>query len=236
MGQITWLAPDSTDFPDTSLALAEPNGLLAAGGDLSPARLLAAYERGIFPWFSDNQPLLWWSPDPRLVLFPHSLHINRSTRKLANKRPFSFTVDTMFPQVIEHCASVLRNGEGTWITEDMHRAYIRLHELGRAHSIEAWQGDDLVGGLYGVAIGKVFFGESMFSLKSGASRLAFVTLCLQLQDWAFELIDCQVHTDYLVSFGAEEIPRQDFESLLKIHTKAPNVNWKQAWNRPEFGL
>lgn len=236
MGQITWLAPDSTEFPDTSCALAEPNGLLAAGGDLSSARLLAAYERGIFPWFSDNQPLLWWSPDPRLVLFPEKLHIGRSTRKLANKRPFSFTVDCAFAEVIAHCATVQRNGEGTWITDDMRAAYLRLHKEGHAHSIEAWHDNKLVGGLYGIAIGKVFFGESMFSLESGASRLAFSTLCQQLHTWDFRLIDCQVHTDYLLSFGAEEIARQDFETLLKIHTKAHNVNWKHAWNMPDYGL
>ena len=236
MAQITWLAPDTTLFPDTSLALEDPNGLLAAGGDLHCDRLLAAYSRGIFPWFSDNQPILWWTPNPRLILYPERLHISRSTRKLANKRPFTFTVDMAFARVIYACAHAQRKGEGTWITEDMLSAYCELHKKGVAHSVEAWQNDELVGGLYGIAIGKVFFGESMFSLVSGASRLAFVTLCLQLKAWDFQLIDCQVETDYLLSFGAEEIQREKFEELLQIHTKTNSVKWPEAWNMPAYGL
>ena len=236
MGQITWLEPDSINFPDTSLALDDPNGLLAAGGDLSCERLLAAYAQGIFPWFSDNQPVLWWTPSPRLVLFPEKLQINRSTRKFANKRPFTFSVDTAFNKVIYECAHVQRNGEGTWITDEVRTAYCKLHEQGKAHSVEAWQNGKLVGGLYGIALGKVFFGESMFSLVSGASRLAFITLCLQLKAWDFQLIDCQVETDYLLSFGAEEINREEFEGLLQIHTKANSVKWQQAWTMPDYGL
>lgn len=236
MGQITWLAPDSIEFPDTSLALDEPNGLLAAGGDLSCDRLVAAYSRGIFPWFSDNQPLLWWSPNPRLVLFPPKLHISRSTRKLANKQPFEIMVDSDFDSVVHACATAPRNGEGTWITDDMCEAYSKLHRLGYAHSIEAWQNGNLVGGLYGVAIGKVFFGESMFSLVSGASRIAFTTLCIQLGKWGFRLIDCQVNTNYLLSFGAEEIDREHFESILQVSIQAANLNWKKAWIMPLHGL
>ncbi len=236
MGQITWLPPDSTDFPETTLALEDPNGLLAAGGDLQPRRLIAAYSRGIFPWYSENQPLLWWTPDPRLVLFPAELHIGRSTRKLAAKAHFEFTVDEDFPAVIARCASAPRDGEGTWITNDMRDAYIELHRQGYAHSVEVWQAGDLVGGLYGIALGKVFFGESMFSAISGASRLAFVTLCNQLREWKFELIDCQVYTDYLLSFGAKEISRSEFELRLQSLVKANNFNWQKAWTRPKHGL
>ncbi len=235
MGQISWLEPATTDFPATSLALDEPNGLLAAGGDLSLPRMLAAYEQGIFPWYSDNDPILWWSPDPRLILDPREIHINRSTRKLAKKQPYTFSVDKAFSAVIRHCAQAPRDGAGTWITEEMIEAYCSLYEAGFAHSVEAWKDGELIGGLYGIALGKVFFGESMFSRLTGASRLAFCTLCLQLQAWGFELIDCQVHSDYLESLGAREISRKDFESRLRALVKQKNIDWKSAWAMPPQG-
>lgn len=222
MHQLGWLGVEY-DFPDTSNALDEPNGLLAVGGDLSPERLLRGYSKGIFPWYSDEQPILWWSPSPRMILEPKKLHVGRSARKLLNKQLFSITTDTVFAQVIEHCASIERpEQDGTWITDEMRQAYLDLHKLGYAHSIEAWQGDRLVGGLYGLAMGKAFFGESMFSLVSGASKVAFIHLVHTLQKWDYKLVDCQIHTEYLASLGAQEVPREEFESLLKIAVSEPS--------------
>jgi leucyl/phenylalanyl-tRNA--protein transferase len=211
-----WLNPnDPTDFPDVELALRDPDGLLAVGGDLSVERLLAAYRRGIFPWYSGDQPILWWSPDPRSVLFPDKLHISRSLRKSLRKHPFTITFDTVFADVIHACSQPRADDVGTWITDEMQQAYIRLHQAGYAHSAECWLNDKLVGGLYGVAIGKVFFGESMFSHVSDASKIAFTFLVRQLQEWQFELIDCQIETAYLNQFGAELIARSEFITLLK---------------------
>jgi leucyl/phenylalanyl-tRNA--protein transferase len=220
-----WLNPhDPEDFPNVSLALPEPNGLLAVGGDLSVERLLAAYQRGIFPWYSGDQPVLWWSPDPRSVLFPDKLHISRSLRKTLRKRLFEITLDTAFAEVVQACSEPRADGLGTWITDEMQHAYLRLHHAGHAHSVESWLNGKLVGGLYGVAIGKVFYGESMFSRISDASKVAFVFLVRQLERWQFALIDCQVETNYLNQFGAELIPRTKFITLLKHSCQQPTKN------------
>jgi leucyl/phenylalanyl-tRNA--protein transferase len=196
-------------FPPPHLAIKE--GLLAVGGDLSPERLLLAYRNGIFPWYSPGEPILWWSPDPRLVLYPDELRISRSLHKVIKRKTFQITFDKSFDSVIQACADAKRSyGEGTWITDEMKTAYCELHRQGYAHSAEAWQGDTLVGGLYGLAIGRAFFGESMFSRVSNASKVAFVTLVENLKRLKFSLIDCQVRTDHLIRFGAREVPRKVF--------------------------
>ena len=237
MSQLIWLEEDGVEFPPTHSALDDPNGLLAVGGALTPARLQNAYRHGIFPWYSDGQPILWWSPSPRMALQPENLHLGRSTKKLIKKRRFSVTVDQCFESVIQHCAEVKRqHEEGTWITDEIYQAYTKLNKLGFAHSVEAWDQGQLVGGLYGVCIGKAFFGESMFSLASGASKVAFSLLAMQLQAWQFELIDCQIYTDYLASFGAEEMPREKFEQLLAKAVQIPHsTDWADQWTIPEFG-
>jgi len=219
---IHWLQP-SGDFPPVELALQRPNGLLAAGGDLSPERLLRAYRLGIFPWFSAGEPILWWSPDPRMVLFPGDLRIARSMAKTLRKADFEVRADSAFEQVIQACGEPRSRQTGTWITAEMHTAYTRLHRLGVAHSIETWRGDELVGGLYGVALGRVFFGESMFSRATDASKIALVHLVRQLQAWGFELIDCQMHTPLLASFGARQIPRAQFTRRVAELVKYSNV-------------
>jgi len=201
-------------FPPLSRALKQPNGLIAAGGDLSVQRLLEAYHSGIFPWFSDGDPILWWSPDPRMVLFPSELRISRSLAKALRKRRFRVTADLAFAAVVEACRAPRAGQRGTWITRDMTEAYCRLHESGHAHSVETWLGDEMVGGLYGVALGRAFFGESMFSRATDASKVALVALVRQLERWRFGLIDCQMKTEHLASFGAREIPREDFARAL----------------------
>lgn len=229
-----WIDPrDRTyRFPDVRLALREPDGLLAIGGDLSPQRLEAAYRRGIFPWFNHDQPILWWSPDPRAVLFPERLKISRSLRKTLRKQVFTVTFDRAFADVIEACSGPRNNDgmadPGTWITPEMKQAYIQLHETGLAHSVECWQGDELAGGLYGVAIGNTFFGESMFTRVTDASKVAFVHLVRQLNQWGFSLIDCQIHSTHLESLGAESISRERFVQLLDQHCNKPGipVPWK----------
>ena len=196
-------------FPPPHLAIKE--GLLAVGGDLSVDRLLLAYRSGIFPWYAKGEPILWWSPDPRLVLYPDELNVSRSLRKVIKRKLFHITFDQNFDAVISGCAEAKRSyGDGTWITDEMKSAYIDLHKAGYAHSVEAWQDGRLVGGLYGVAIGRVFFGESMFSRVSNASKVAFVTFVENLRRLKFILIDCQVRTDHLMRFGAREIPRKVF--------------------------
>ncbi len=214
-----WINNDdpSLAFPPVDLALDDPNGLLAVGGDLSPRRLINAYRHGIFPWYNDDQPILWWSPNPRAVLFPDQVHISRSLKKQINKSSFNITFDQSFEAVLMACAAPRRDGPGTWITTAMHEAYLTLHKMGIAHSVEAWQGDKLVGGLYGLAIGGVFFGESMFSHVTNASKIAFVYLAKQLQQWQFALIDCQVESEHLRSLGAIEIERKSFIDVLKRH-------------------
>jgi len=216
---IPWLDNDAP-FPPLASALREPNGLLAAGGDLSPQRLIEAYRRGIFPWFNPGEPILWWSPDPRMVLFPAELKISRSLRKTLNKRAYEIRVDTAFRQVMEACAAP-RDGHGTWITPAMIDAYAELHRQGLAHSIETWVDDQLAGGLYGVSLGKMFYGESMFSRATDASKIAFVHLVRQLQRWDFGLIDCQMKTAHLFSFGAREIPRAEFGQRLAALVNLP---------------
>ncbi|PIE68102.1 MAG: leucyl/phenylalanyl-tRNA--protein transferase [Deltaproteobacteria bacterium] len=200
-------------FPPPHLAIEE--GLLAVGGDLRVERLLLAYRNGIFPWYSPGEPILWWSPDPRLVLYPEALHVSRSLRRTINQKQFKITFDQDFKAVIRACAATKRSyGEGTWITEEMQAAYTELHRQGHAHSVEAWQNDHLVGGLYGVAIGRAFFGESMFSRVSNASKVAFVVFVESLKRSGVKLIDCQVKTDHLARFGAREIPRKLFLEQL----------------------
>ncbi len=204
-------------FPDP--ALAESEGLLAVGGDLSPERLVLAYQNGIFPWYSQGRPILWWCPSPRLVLLPGELRIGRTLRKRMRKAPYRITLDTAFEAVVDACAGTSRPGQpGTWITDDMRAAYAQLHRLGIAHSVEAWQGDTLVGGLYGLALGTAFFGESMFARAADASKIAFATLVQQLEAWSFRLVDCQVVTEHLVRFGAREFELGDFLGRLDVAT------------------
>lgn len=200
-------------FPPVHLA--EPDGLLAMGGDLSPARLLEAYRHGIFPWY-EGSPILWWCPDPRFVLFPEELKIARSMKPLLNREAFSFTTNSAFADVIRQCKNSHRPGQdGTWITDEVEKAYIKLHELGYAHSAEVWKDGSLAGGLYGIRLGKVFFGESMFSKVSNASRYAFIKYTKLLQQEAVALIDCQVYTEYLESLGARMLPGKEFDQLLQ---------------------
>jgi leucyl/phenylalanyl-tRNA--protein transferase len=212
-----WLDPDDPDinFPDVELALKEPDGLLAIGGDLSTPRLLKAYASGIFPWYGPGQPILWWSPEPRSVLRPEALHLSRSLHKTLRKQPFRITLDAAFDAVIDNCAAPRENASGTWITPEMMMAYLELHRQGYAHSIECWQHNRLVGGLYGVSIGRIFFGESMFAHVSDASKVALVTLVRQLNRWGFPVIDCQVHTRHLQSLGAMLLPRKEFVDILR---------------------
>ena len=205
--------PEGLVFPHPSLA--EPSGLLGVGGDLSPERLLLAYASGIFPWYSDPDPILWFSPDPRMVLEPGRLHVPRSLRKTLRHGRYAVRLDTAFERVIRGCAEARRPEDvGTWITADMREAYLRLHQLGFAHSAEAWEGDGLAGGLYGVSLGGCFFGESMFSLRPDASKVAFVALVRQLLRWGFDLVDCQISTPHLERFGAVEWPREQFLRAL----------------------
>ena len=200
-------------FPPVDLAC--PDGLLAMGGDLSPERLILAYKNGIFPWY-ESEPILWWSPDPRFVLFPSELKISKGTRPLLNKKAFEFTINATFREVIRHCKNIPRSDQfDTWITDEVEQAYVKLHELGYAHSAEVWKGGELAGGLYGIRMGKVFFGESMFSKISNASRYAFIKYVQVLQDEGVELIDCQVYSEYLESFGARMIEGKTFSNLLK---------------------
>ncbi|BBO57460.1 leucyl/phenylalanyl-tRNA--protein transferase [Cobetia amphilecti] len=212
---LPWLPPAPVRFPHASTALSEPDGLLCAGGELSPEWLLAAYPRGIFPWFSPGDPILWWSPDPRMVLKPEEVRVRRSLAKRLRNAGLSYSIDRDFTGVINACASIPRDGQaGTWILPEMQQAYIALHAMGHAHSVEVWQGDSLVGGLYGVACGRIFFGESMFSRVPDASKLALVILCQELKARDFPLIDCQMHTPHLASLGARSIARSDFISYL----------------------
>jgi leucyl/phenylalanyl-tRNA---protein transferase len=200
-------------FPPPELA--DDDGLIAVGGDLSVERLLLAYSMGIFPWYSGGQPICWWSPDPRLVLAPAELKVSKTLRQTIRKGLYRVTTNEAFEEVIRNCATIKRKGEhGTWITEDMVKAYIRLHQAGYAHSVESWDGDELAGGLYGVVMGRAFFGESMFAKKSDASKVAFAIYTAELARKGFELIDCQVTTEHLKRFGAKEIPRADFMKRL----------------------
>ncbi len=223
--------PDEHIFPPPDLA--DDNGLLAIGGDLTESRLLHAYSMGIFPWYSEGDPVLWWSPDPRLVLFPNEFKASRSLRQTIKKGEFRITIDTAFEEVISNCASLCRKGDrGTWITNEMMEAYIRLHHSGFAHSAEAWSGGVLAGGLYGISLGSAFFGESMFTKKSNASKVAFAKLVKQLVKYNFSIIDCQITTPHFISLGAREIRRREFLDILDSALKAPTKKGK--WMPPEF--
>ncbi len=219
-------------FPSPEQALTEPNGLLAIGGDLSVERLKLAYANGIFPWYSDDQPILWWSPDPRCVLFPERIHISRSLRKKLRQGNYQITIDQAFSEVIRECAAPRAKQDGTWITSEIETAYIRLHQLGLAHSFECWQDGELVGGLYGIAMGRCFFGESMFSRATDASKITFVHLAGQLKAWDYAIIDCQVENPHLISLGAESISRDRFLSMLVANRDAEPVphQWHLDWH------
>ena len=226
-----YLLSDEIAFPPPDLASRE--GLLAVGGDLCEERLIRAYSMGIFPWFSEAEPIMWWSPDPRLVLYPDEIRVSRSLQKTINKNLFRITMDLDFDQVIAECAKVPRKrDEGTWIVPDMINAYRRLHASGYAHSVEAWHNDTLVGGLYGVSLGKCFFGESMFTHMTDASKVAFVALVGHLKALSFDLIDCQVTTEHLLSFGAREVPRETFLEQLKESLETPTIKGKWELSSP----
>jgi len=217
-----WLDPyDRARFPDVSEALTEPNGLLAIGGDLSPERLLAGYRQGIFPWYSHGQPILWWSPNPRAIQRLTALKVSRSLRKTLKRQNYQVKFDTAFADVISECARPRGDGLGTWITDEMRNAYIRMHKLGHAHSVEVWDEDRLVGGLYGVSLGQLFFGESMFSRRNDTSKIAFVYLVRQLAKWGFAMVDCQVYSDHLGSLGTETVAREKFIEYLDIYCEKP---------------
>ena len=218
---IPWLESADT-FPPLELALSEPNGLLCAGGDLSPGRIMQAYRQGIFPWYSADEPILWWSPSPRMVLYPAEIKISRSLLRTLRQGNYEIRVDSDFAAVIGACAGTPRPGQsGTWITPEMRAAYLTLHELGYAHSVETWVNDMLVGGLYGLAIGKMFYGESMFSRTANASKVALAHLARFLERNDFGLIDCQMNTPHLAAMGAREIPRADFINRLRTLTAQP---------------
>ena len=226
---IPWIEKDAP-FPPVRSALKDPNGLLAAGGDLSPERLLEGYRQGIFPWYSEGDPILWWSPDPRMVLFPSELRVSRSLGKVLRNRRYEVRFDSAFGKVIESCAAPRKGEAGTWIGDAMTAAYLELHRLGHAHSVETWIDGDLAGGLYGVAIGGVFFGESMFSRARDASKIALAALVAHLKSAGFGLIDCQMHTRHLETLGAREIPRARFSRLLEdlIHYPQSPGTWSGA--------
>jgi leucyl/phenylalanyl-tRNA--protein transferase len=220
---LAWLQANDP-FPPVERALKNPNGLLAAGGGLSPERLVEAYRRGVFPWYSGGEPILWWSPDPRMVLYCGELKVSRSLGKSIRNKHYDVRIDTAFADVLDGCA----DREQTWLGSDMRRAYLRLHRAGYAHSFETWRDDDLVGGLYGVAIGRMFYGESMFSRATDASKVALVALVGELRAREFPLIDCQMHTPLLASFGAREIPRRAFLRELAALVNYPASVGK--WN------
>jgi leucyl/phenylalanyl-tRNA--protein transferase len=226
---IPWLERDAP-FPPVQSALKDPNGLLAAGADLSSERLLEAYRHGIFPWFSEGDPILWWSPDPRMILFPAELKISRSFGKVLRNRSYETRFDSAFDEVLAGCAAPRKGAPGTWISGAMIEAYRNLHRLGYAHSVETWIDGELAGGLYGVAVGRVFFGESMFSRSRDASKIALAALVAYLESAGFGLIDCQMHTRHLETLGAREIPRRRFSRLLEelIHYPHPPGSWSGA--------
>ena len=237
MTKVFWLNPeDPVDrFPSIAKALKHPDGLLAAGGDLSTPRLLAAYAKGIFPWYEEGQPILWWSPDPRAVFFPGSMRVSRSLKKTLRQERFEISFDRAFADVVQGCAEPRSYGTGTWITTDMMDAYNRLHHEGHAHSIDVWNQTGLVGGLYGVAIGRVFFGESMFSQARDASKVALVYLAEELLRRGFALIDCQVDSPHLQSLGATLLRRRKFLTLLEEHCASPTPigSWSSETRRAQ---
>ncbi len=236
MTSLPWLDPDQLWFPPAEEALDDPDGLLALGGDLSTERLILAYRSGIFPWYSDEQPILWWSPNPRCVLYPQDIHVSRSLRRTLNQRRFHITADQVFSRIIRLCATT--RSEGTWITDDMIASYSRLHRQGIAHSIEVWNNKgELAGGMYGLAIGQCFFGESMFSLESNASKVLMVHLAHQLQEWGYRIMDCQVESHHLLTMGARTIPRSEFLSIIEEYADRkpdqPDWTFNWQWHGPE---
>lgn len=229
---LPWLPLSPVFFPPVQDALDAPDGLLAAGGDLCPERLLLAYRSGIFPWYSDDQPLLWWSPDPRMVLFPDEIRIRRSLAKRIRNGGFQLTTNQAFDDVVSACAAPRAEQPGTWITDEMRSAYHQLHRLGAARSIEVWQQQSLVGGLYGIALGPVFFGESMFSRVPDASKVALAWLARSMSAGQGRLIDCQMHTPHLASLGARDIPRDTFTGYLERWLPPPAGNNASQWVTP----
>jgi leucyl/phenylalanyl-tRNA---protein transferase len=234
--EMRWLGPPGSAirFPDPATALSWPNGLLAAGGDLAPERLLAAYRLGVFPWYEAGQPILWWCPNPRAVIFPAELHVSRRLRRYLARHPFEASFDASFAAVVDGCARPGDPGTGTWITPEMRAAYLRLHELGHAHSVEVWIDDELAGGLYGVAIGRVFFAESMFSHVPNASKAAMIYLVQELLAGGFRVMDCQLPSRHLATMGARELPRRDFLALLSQsigEAPVPGLRWPPARQR-----
>ncbi len=223
---LPWLHTD-TPFPPLARAMRDPNGLLAAGADLSPSRLLSAYRSGIFPWFNQGDPILWWSPDPRMVFMPDEFHCSHSLAKVLRKHTFAVRFDTQFEPLMRACAAPRAGQNGTWIQEEMIAAYLALHERGYAHSVEVWQHGKLVGGVYGIALGRMFYGESMFSAIPNGSKIALAYLARQLQRWDFGMIDCQMHTPHLASLGAREMPRDEFVTRVQdLVNYAPVTTWQ----------
>ena len=228
------LTADITLFPDVNQALQEPDGLLAMGGDLSPQRIVAAYRNGIFPWFNDKEPILWWSPGRRAVIKPELCHISKSMKRVLRKNCFTVTINNAFTEVISHCAKPRRSQAETWITDSMIDAYIKLHKQGFAHSVEVWQDKKLVGGLYGIAIGTLFCGESMFSKVSNSSKVAFIALNQHMIRFQGTLIDCQMQTAHLSSLGVKELPRKEFINYLQIARDAKVK--KGCWDRQQVAV
>lgn len=231
--QLDMLGPQAeAPFPPADHALRRPNGLLAWGGGLEPERLLRAYRRGIFPWYSDGEPILWWTPDPRCVLVPEQVYLSSRTRRRFNSGCYQVTADTAFAGVMDGCAEPRDGVAGTWITAELKASFVHLHEQGFCHSVEVWQEQHLVGGIYGMALGKVFFGESMFSRAVDTSKIALIALCRQLQDWGFGLLDCQVTNPHLLSMGAVEIPRHDFLARIEQLVELPvqPICWKERFS------
>lgn len=230
MAEINWLDLDKPEFPPVESALTDPDGLLAVGGNLFAERLILAYQKGIFPWYEEGQPILWWAPDPRSVISPDEVRISRSLHKNLRNSGFIVTMDNAFEDVIAACAGKRNYSVGTWITRDMQSAYTELHRLELAHSVEVWLEGNLVGGLYGVALGRLFFGESMFSTVSNASKVALVHLAGQLLAWGYKLIDCQVQSEHMNSLGAQSIPRTVFQKYLDTYVTAPTAQGKWTLN------
>lgn len=228
--RLHWLDPRDPHqpFPPAHLAMRDPNGLLAIGGDLSVPRMLRAYSQGIFPWYNPDEPILWWCPDPRAILRPDQMQVSRSLQKSIRRGDYAVTLDRAFSEVLEACAAERARSRGTWLGPDMQRGYSALHRQNHAHSVEVWRGGELIGGLYGVAIGRVFFGESMFSRASDASKIALYYLCRQLQQWSYEMIDCQISSAHLMSLGAQEIGRDQFLNLLAPAVRLPGHD--TAWH------
>lgn len=228
--RLHWLDPRNPrqPFPDTRQAMRDPNGLLAIGGDLSATRLLGAYAQGIFPWYNPDEPILWWCPDPRAVLLPGAFHVSRSLARRLRKADYAVTLNRAFPAVLEACSAPRARGRGTWLGAEMKQAYQDLHERGHAQSIEVWQHGELAGGLYGVSLGRAFYGESMFSHADDGSKVALYWLCRQLREWDFELMDCQISSPHLATLGATELPRDEFLARLRgaVAQPGPTGRWR----------